>query len=141
MTDLVDDGARSWRLGAMIFSLFGALAVVLAAVGLYALLAFAVRRRTAEIGVRMARGASPASVARLVPGQGAKIVVIGWLIGAAAALVVAGGIRGLPFSVQPFDPTTFVVSSLVTVLAGLAGSALTALVAARLDPVVALGSD
>jgi ABC-type antimicrobial peptide transport system permease subunit len=141
MADLVDDGARSWRLGARLFSLFGGLAVVLAAVGLYASLAFAVRRRTPEIGVRMALGASPASVARLVLGQGVRLVVFGWLIGTGAALLVAGGIRGLLFGVQPGDPTTFVVASLATVLAGLAGSALPALVAARLDPVAALRRD
>jgi putative ABC transport system permease protein len=141
MADLVDGRARSWRVGAMLFSLFGGLAVVLGAVGLYASLAFAVRRRTAEIGVRMALGASPAAAARLVLGQGVKLVAIGWCIGTVAALVVADGVRGLLFGVQPTDPTTFVVASLVTVIAGLAGSALPALVAARLNPVVALRSD
>jgi ABC-type antimicrobial peptide transport system permease subunit len=141
LADFVDVKARSWRLGAALFGLFGGLAVVLAAVGLYASLAFAVRQRTPEIGVRIALGANPASVARLVLGQGVKLVAFGWLIGTTAALVVGNGIRSLLFGVQPGDPPTFILASLVIVLAGLAGSALPALRAARVDPVVALRTE
>lgn len=138
LADLVDEGARSWRLGATLFGLFGALALALAAVGLYGSLAFAVRQRTPEIGVRMALGADPSSVARLVLGQAFRLVALGWVLGTAAAMFAADWIRGLLFGVQPNDPVTFTLASLVIVLAGLAGSALPALRAARLDPVVAL---
>ncbi|MBA3950014.1 MAG: ABC transporter permease, partial [Acidobacteria bacterium] len=72
LSDFVDEAAESWRLGATIFGLFGVLAIALAAAGLYASLAFAVRQRTSEIGVRLALGATPASVARLVVGEGAR---------------------------------------------------------------------
>ena len=141
LADLVDEGARSWRLGATLFGLFGGLAIALAAVGLYASLALAVRQRTPEIGVRIALGANPSSVARLVLGQGVRLIALGWLIGAAAAMVAADWIRSLLFGVQPSDPTTFALASLVIALAGLAGSALPALLAANVDPVVALRAD
>ncbi|MDQ3069739.1 MAG: ABC transporter permease [Acidobacteriota bacterium] len=136
--DLVDEGARSWRLGATLFGLFGGLAVALAALGLYASLALAVRQRTPEIGVRMALGADPGSVARLVLGQGIRLVAFGWLMGTAVAMVAADWIRSLLFGVQPNDPLTFTLASLVIVLAGLAGAGLPALRAAKLDPVKAL---
>jgi len=141
IADLVDERARSWRLGATLFGLFGGLAIALAAVGLYASLALAVRQRTPEIGVRIALGANPSSVARLVLGQGLRLVALGWLIGAAAAMVAADWMRSLLFGVQPSDPTTFALASLVIALAGLAGSALPALRAATVDPVVALRAD
>ena len=141
LADLVDEGARSWRLGATLFGLFGGLAIALAAVGLYASLALAVRQRTPEIGVRIALGANPSSVARLVLGQGVRLVALGWLIGAVAAMVAADWIRSLLFGVQPSDPTTFALASLVIALAGLAGSALPALRAANVDPAVALRAD
>lgn len=141
LADLVDESARSWRLGATLFGLFGALAVALAAAGLYASLSLAVRQRTSEIGVRMALGADPSSVAKLVLGQGVKLVALGWLIGAAATIAAGDWIRSLLFGVEPGDLTTFALASLVIALAALAGSALPALRAARVDPVVALRAD
>lgn len=141
LADLVDEGAESWRLGATLFGMFGLLAIVLAAAGLYASLAFAVRQRTPEIGVRLALGANPASVARLVMGEGARLIALGWLLGTAAALYTADWIRSLLFGLQPGDPTTYALASMVIVLAGLAGSVLPALRAAKVDPVVALRAD
>ena len=138
LANFVDEGAVSWRLGATLFGLFGALAIVLAAAGLYASLAFAVRQRTPEIGVRLALGANPASVARLVIGEGARLIALGWLLGTAAALYTADWIRSLLFGLQPGDPLTFALASLVIVLAGLAGSVLPAIRAAKVNPVVAL---
>src|SRR5690606_24592632 len=138
LANLVDEGAESWRLGATLFSLFALLAIILAATGLYASLAFAVRQRTAEIGVRLALGANPASVARLVMGEGARLIALGWLLGTAAAIYTADWIRSLLFGLQPGDPATFALASLVIVLAGLAGSVLPALRAAKVDPSVAL---
>ena len=133
--------ARSWRLGAMLLALFGAIAVVLAAAGLYASLAFLVRQRTPEIGVRIALGADPSSLARLVLGHGGRLVAVGYVIGAAAALAIASAIRSLLFGVEPGDPISFAIASLAIVVAGLAGSALPARRAGRVDPVVALRSE
>jgi predicted permease len=141
LEDLANSKARSWRLGAMLLALFGAIAVVLAAAGLYASLAFLVRQRTPEIGVRIALGADPSSIARLVLGHGGRLVAVGYLIGAAAALAIASAIRSLLFGVEPGDPVSFVTASFVIALAGLAGSALPARRAARVDPVVALRSE
>jgi ABC-type antimicrobial peptide transport system permease subunit len=141
LASFVDEGAESWRLGATLFGLFGGLATVLAAAGLYASLAFAVRQRTPEFGVRLALGADPASVARLVMGEGVRLIALGWLLGTGAALLTADWIRSLLFGVQPGDPTTFALASLVIVLVGLAGSVLPALRAATVDPVVALRAD
>lgn len=114
---------------------------MLAAAGLYASLAFAVRQRTPEIGVRLALGASPSSVARLVIGEGAWLIALGWLLGTAATLFTADWIWSLLFGVQPNDPATFVLASLSIVVAGLLGSALPAMRAAKVDPVVALRAD
>jgi len=141
LASLASTKTRSWRLGAMLFGLFGGLAVVLAAAGLYASLAFAVRQRTAEIGVRIALGADPASVMRLVLRQGGWLIAVGGLLGAGLALAVATGIRSLLFGVEPGDPPSLAIALLVIVTAGLAGSALPARRAARVDPVVALRSE
>lgn len=141
LASLVDEGAETWRLGATLFGLFAGLAVVLASAGLYASLAFAVRQRTPEMGVRLALGASPASVARLVLGEGVRLIALGWLFGAAAVFYTANWIRSLLFGVQPGDPATFALASVVIVLAGLAGAVLPALRASKVDPVVALRAD
>jgi predicted permease len=141
LEDLVDEGARRWRLGATLFALFGGLAIALAAAGIYASLALAVRQRTPEIGVRIALGAQRSSVARLVLGQGIRLVAFGWLAGTAASIAAADWIRSLLYGVQPGDPTSFALASLAIVVAGLAGSVLPALRAARVDPVVALRAE
>ena len=141
LADLASAKARSWQLGATLFGVFGGLAVILAAVGLYVSLAFAVRQRTAEIGVRVALGADRAAIVRLVLGQGGRLVAIGWMLGAAAALAVASGLRGLLFGVEPVDPVSFGLASLAIVAAGAAGSILPARRATRVDPVVALRSE
>lgn len=80
-------------------------------------------------------------MAKLVLGQGVKLVALGWLIGAAATIAAGDWIRSLLFGVEPGDLTTFALASLVIALAALAGSALPALRAARVDPVVALRAD
>jgi len=141
LADIVDEGARSWRLGAALFGLFAGLAVTLAALGVYASLAMAVRQRTPEIGVRIALGADPSSVAWLVLAQGFKLIALGWLIGAAAAAGAVDGIRSLLFGVQPNDPLTFTAASLIIVLAGLAGAGLPAVRAAAVNPVTALRAE
>jgi predicted permease len=141
LADLANVQARSWRLGALLFGLFGAVAVVLAAVGVYASLAFAVRQRTAEIGVRLALGAEPGEIARMVLRQGARLMAIGWLLGLVASLAFGRSIAGLLFGVVPTDPTAFAAASAIVGVAALAGSLLPALRAANVDPVVALRTE
>jgi len=141
LEDLANVRARSWRLGAAIFGLFGIAALLLAAVGLYAALAFAIRQRTAEIGVRMSLGAVPRDIAMLVIRRGVLLIGAGWITGMLAAVAAGGFIRGLLFGVAPSDASTFVVASLVLTAAGFAGCVVPALRATRVDPVVALRVD
>jgi putative ABC transport system permease protein len=141
LEDLADEQNRSWRLGRTMFGGFGLVAVLLASIGLYGVLAFHARQRTAEIGVRMALGATPHDILRLVVRHGLRLVCVGWLLGAAVAFSVAERLQSLLFEVSATDVGTFAVASTVIVAAGSAGCVLPALRAARVDPVVALRRD
>lgn len=141
LDDLANVQARSWRLGAMLFGLFGTIAVLLAAVGLYASLAFAIRQRTAEIGVRMSLGATPREIAAMVLQQATVLVAVGWVLGLVAAVVFVRSIEALLFGVAPLDPIAFAAGSLAIGAAGLLGCLLPAWRAARVDPVIALRTE
>jgi predicted permease len=141
LEDLADVMARSWRLGTLLFGLFGAVAVVLTSVGLCASLAFTVRQRTAEIGVRMALGATRGDVARMTLRQGARLIGLGWALGLVGSFFFARWIESLLFGVTPTDPLTLVLASVSICGAGAAGCLLPVLRASRIDPVVALRTD
>jgi predicted permease len=132
---------RSWRLGATMFTIFGVLALVVAAIGLYSVVAYDVSQRTRELGVRVALGASAGTVLRLVVGEGVRVVAFGLAVGAAAALALASRVSPLLYEVSAKDPVTYAgvvgVLLVVAVLASLAP----ALRAARVDPNVALRAD
>ncbi len=117
---------------------FAGLGLLLAAVGLYGLLAFLVAQQTREIGVRMALGARPSDVAWRVQGQAAAWVATGVAVGAAGSLALSGAIRGLLFEVSPWDPVSLVVPALVLCAVGFAAAWWPSRRAARVDPVVAL---
>jgi ABC-type antimicrobial peptide transport system permease subunit len=136
--DLADVEARSWRMGAAIFGLFGTLAVALAAVGIYAALAFSVRERTAEIGVRMALGAMPRDIVAIVLRHGLAVLAVGWCVGAVATWSFAGAIKSVLYNVAPTDVGAFATASGVIALACLAGCLVPAVRAARTDPAVTL---
>jgi predicted permease len=133
------------RLVAMLSTLFSLLALLLAAVGLYGLMAFSVVRRTNEMGIRMALGAARARVMRLVMGEALLLVVLGLAIGVPAAFVagrLAGSrISGLLFELRATDPTTMALAVVVLVVAGVGAAYLPAARAARVDPMVALRSE
>jgi predicted permease len=141
LTELAKIETRSWRLGATIFALFGALAVALAVVGLYAALAFAVRQRMPEIGVRIAFGADPGDVARMFVRHGLTVAGIGWLIGAGATLALTRYVRSLLFDVAPGDVPTFAGASAIIVAAVLAGCFVPSIRASRIDPATALRTE
>ena len=123
------------------FGVFAAIAVVLAAVGVYGVISYAVSQRTQEIGVRVALGAQRGDVLRLIVGHGAMLGAIGIAIGLVGALAVTRFLRTMLFGVSPFDPASFAgVSVLLTVIALLA-SYVPARRAARVDPVEALRYD
>jgi predicted permease len=138
LADLVDIEARSWRMGAAIFSLFGILAVALAVVGIYAALAFSVQERTAEIGVRMALGAMPRDILGIVVRHALAVLVAGWCVGAIATWSLAGAIKSVLFNVAATDIMSFLTASVVIAVACLAGCFLPAVRAARTDPAVTL---
>ncbi|HEX4497293.1 MAG TPA: ABC transporter permease [Thermoanaerobaculia bacterium] len=128
------------RAGAL-FGLFGGIALFLAALGLYGVMAFAVERRTREIGVRMALGARAADIRRLVLREGLFQLAIGVGLGLALALGLSRLLAASLFQVRPWDPAVFVLAPAVLVLAGLLACQLPARRAARVDPVESLRAE
>jgi predicted permease len=134
----VDDMVNQDHMLAILSSVFAALALVLAAIGLYGVMAYGVSQRTSELGIRMALGATPGGVQRLVMKQTAQLVLLGVGAGIAAALPLGRLAASLLYGVKPGDEMIFAASVLVlTAAAGLAGY-LPAVQASRVDPAVAL---
>lgn len=131
---------QRWHLGVFgsAFSIFAVVALGMAAVGMYAVMAHATSRRTREIGVRMALGATVGIILRLLLGRGAKQLALGMVLGLAAALAACRLMAKLLFQVSPYDPVTFTVVALILGTVGLAATWIPARRAARLDPVKAL---
>lgn len=131
---------QSWylRVFGTLFTLFACIAMGMAALGIYAVMAHAAARRTREIGVRLALGAGMGTILRLVLGRGVKQLAIGIILGLAAAFAACRLMSGFLFGVTSSDPTTFAVVTLTLAAAGLAATWFPALRAARLDPVKAL---
>jgi predicted permease len=140
-TDIVGGETRSWRLGATMFVAFGLLALVLAAIGLYSVIAYNVVQRTHEMGVRVALGAQTGDVVRLVVGQGVRLGASGVAIGAAIAIGAAGWIKPLLFAESPRDPMVFAVVLATLLVVTVAASWVPARRAARVDPNVALRTE
>lgn len=120
---------------------FGAIALILACVGLYSVLAYSVTLRTREIGVRVALGAEPKSVIGLVLRQGAWMIVIGIAAGLAGASALTRFMQSIIFGVSTFDAATFVSVTVAMVLVAVLASYLPAMRAARIDPMEALRTE
>jgi putative ABC transport system permease protein len=127
-----------WRFNVLVFGLFGGVALGLAAVGLFALVAFDVAQRTREIGLRIALGAAPGDVVRLMIWQGAKPSAIGMIAGVLAALLVTQLLSQFLFEITPTDPFTFVSVVILLVVVIVLASYLPARRAAAIDPQVVL---
>jgi ABC-type antimicrobial peptide transport system permease subunit len=129
------------RLMANLAGAFGALAMLLAATGLYGVLAYTVARRSREIGIRMALGARRAEIVRLVVWDGGVLVVAGAGIGIPAALLLARGLSTQLFGLSPFNPTILAASVVVLLAVATAAAALPARQATRVDPLVAMRNE
>jgi len=134
----VDESIAQERLIGAVSSFFGLLALLLAAVGLYGIMAYAVSQRTHEIGVRMALGAHRGAVLRMVLRQGMKLVLIGAGLGLAASLAVTRVIASQLYDVTPTDPMTFIGAPILLLIAALAACFAPARRATKVDPLVAL---
>ena len=122
----------------LLLSIFGGLALVLASVGIYGVISFAVSQRTREIGVRMALGARPREVLRMILTEGLKLVAIGVLLGTTAAMMLTKLLEGMVYGVSMRDPLIFVLVNLLMVAVSLAACYLPARRAMRVDPIIAL---
>jgi predicted permease len=141
MQDRVDAAAGTPRLFTTLVSVFGALALTLAAVGLYGIVAYVVRQREREIGVRVALGATPARVVALMLRRGMTPVLAGLAVGIPLALLATRLLRSLLYEVSAGDPVTFVGVAALLAAVALVASWLPARRAARVDPTVALRAD
>ena len=138
MDALVHAAQGSTRFSLLLIGVFACIAAILAAVGLYGVLATLVRQRTAEIGVRMALGAAPNSIFGLVVGQGLRLSVVGVAVGLAAAFALTRLIVSMLVGVKPADPVTYIAMALFFFAIAALASWLPARRASKLDPLVAL---
>jgi predicted permease len=141
LTDMLRPVFQPRRLGASMFSMFGLLALLLAAVGLYGVVSYTVTQRTREMGVRIALGAQSSDVMRLVVWQGALLTIIGLTLGIGGALAASHLITHLLFGVSATDPITFAGVCVVLAAVALLASYLPARRAMRVDPVIALRAE
>jgi predicted permease len=138
LQDEIDRGISSERVLSFLATLFGGLATLLCGMGIYGLIAYAVSRRTREIGVRFAIGAQKADVARLFLRESLMLVGAGILVGIPSAMAATRVLKSLLYGVAPGDPATLTLTIAIFIVAGLMASVLPVLRAARIDPLQAL---
>ncbi len=141
MDDMLSKSVARPRLTTEFVSVFAALALLLAALGTYGVLAYSVAQRTREMGVRMALGAGQSEIIKLVVGQGMRLVLVGVAVGFVAALLLTRLIQTLLFGTKAADPVTFSAVAILLVIVGLIACYVPARRAAGVDPVLALRSE
>jgi putative ABC transport system permease protein len=138
MTRLIADSSKDRRFHLLLLTSFAAIALALAAVGIYGVLSYAVAQRTNELGIRIAMGAKTRDILGMVIRQGMLLTAVGLIIGVALAFAVTRVMASLLFEVAPTDPITFAGVALILSLVALAASFLPARHATRVDPLEAL---
>jgi putative ABC transport system permease protein len=138
MNERLSDSFAPRRFQMVLFGAFAALALAIAAVGIYGVVSYAVSRRTHEIGIRMALGATPRDALKLVIRQGMLLALIGVGLGLAGALALTRVMRGLLFNMSATDPATFVGVALLLVAVALIASYIPARRATKVDPLQSL---
>ncbi|HEY6549474.1 MAG TPA: FtsX-like permease family protein, partial [Vicinamibacteria bacterium] len=141
LQEALEAGLTSRRFAGLLLSSFAALALVLAMVGIYGVTAYSVSRRTSEMGLRLALGAPPLGLVRLVLGETGRSFVLGLALGFAGALLLTRFLTSLLFATPPTDPATYAGTAALLAGAGLLAAALPAWRASRVDPAVALRSE
>ena len=136
--EVMDQGLWAPRMGAALLGLFGGLALILAALGVYGVLSYSVNQQTREIGIRMAMGADRRNVLGLVIGQGLKLAAVGLVAGIAIALLLARQLSSLLFGVNAYDPLTFLSVATILMVVAFFACYIPALRATRVDPLTAL---
>ena len=140
MEEVTRESVQVTELALWLLGLFATTAVVLAAIGIYGVMSYAVRQRMREIGTRVALGATPSSILWLVLGQGARVAVIGTVIGLVTALTAGRVLRGLLFSITPGDPLVLSAAAGLLLATTLAACYFPARRATRVDPVQTLAA-
>jgi putative ABC transport system permease protein len=138
MEQAVEDSNAQPRFYVLLLGTFAAIALILAAVGIYGVMSYSVSRRTHEIGVRMALGAEKSHVLKLVTGQGMLLALAGTAVGLAGALPLTRLMASLLYAVRPSDPLTFIIVPVVLIGVALLASYIPARRAMKVDPMVAL---
>jgi predicted permease len=141
LEDQIQQSLQPQKMNVVLLSTFGALALLLAAIGLYGVASYAVAQRTREIGVRMALGAQPGAVLSLVLGNGLILVAVGLAAGLVASYFVAGAMSALVVGVNPHDPLTFTATPIILGAIALLASYVPARRATRIDPLLALRAE
>lgn len=138
LEDAVAQGIGNRRFATALFAAFGILALLLSALGIFGVLAFAVQQRTREMGIRVALGAQSGTVIRMIVGQGMRLVGLGLLLGFVAAVATSGLLSNLLFQVRPTDPLTLILVGFVALGTAAAACYLPARRAARVEPMIVL---
>ncbi|MGB7024660.1 MAG: FtsX-like permease family protein [Candidatus Acidiferrales bacterium] len=134
----LDQSLTAPRMGAELLGTFGLLALILAAIGTYGVMSYSVNQRTNEIGIRIALGAQPANVLRLILSNGMAMVVAGVVIGLGLSVLLAKSMNSLLFGIGMFDPASFLSTAALLILVALGACWIPARRAMRVDPIVAL---
>jgi predicted permease len=140
-SDIANEGYQRDRMSATLAMLFGALTLILAAIGIYGVTSYATAQRTTEIGVRMALGAQRRDILRLIVGGSFRVVLIGVAFGAMGAFSASRLIREMLFGVTPADPLAFTLAAALIFMLALIGALLPACRALKTDPIVALRAE